>query len=73
MVVDPYLERFVELVDVAKAEGDIRNVNVTLLSLMLGQISAITRDKEMLRAAGLTGEEAVLEIDRLLWDGICKC
>ena len=26
LVVDPYLERFVELVDVAKAEGDIRNM-----------------------------------------------
>jgi hypothetical protein len=28
------------------------------------------RDEETLRASGLTTEEAALEVDRLIWDGV---
>jgi hypothetical protein len=40
------------------------------VSALLTQVSFVTRDERVLGAAGLTGEEAVLQVDSLLWDGL---
>jgi AcrR family transcriptional regulator len=69
-VVQPYLDRIVELVGEAEEAGEIRHVNTRLLAEVLRQISMATRSERVLRASGITHEQAVLEIDSLVWDGL---
>jgi AcrR family transcriptional regulator len=71
-VVDRYIDRFVELVRLAEDAGEIRQVNVRFLGEVLRGIGFVTRDEHVLRASGLTSEEAVLEVDRMIWDGILR-
>jgi AcrR family transcriptional regulator len=71
-VVDPYIDRFVELVQRAADAGETRAVNVRFLGEVLRGIGFVTRDERVLRASGLTSEEAVLEVDRMIWDGILR-
>lgn len=71
-VVDPYIDRFVELVQAAEDAGEIRQVNNRLLGELLRGIGGVTRDERALRASGLTSEEAVLEVDRMIWEGILR-
>ena len=71
-VVDPYIDRFVELVQAAEDAGEIRQVNNRLLGELLRGIGSVTRDERALRASGLTSEEAVLEVDRMIWEGILR-
>ena len=70
LVVDRYIDRFVELVYAARDAGEIREVNIEFLGEMLRQIGFITRNDAVLSATGLTSEKAVIEIDRMVWDGI---
>ena len=69
-VVDRYIDRFVELVRCAEEAGEIRHVNTRFLGEVLRQIGFVTRDERALSASGLTSEQAVLEVDALLWDGM---
>ena len=69
-VVDQYIDRFVEFVRLAQDAGEIRAVNVRFLGEMLRQIGLLTRNDRVLAASGLTSEQAVIEIDRIIWDGI---
>lgn len=69
-VVDPYIDRFVELVRLAEEAGEVRPVNAVFLAEVLRHIGFMTRDDRVLAAAGMTSEEAVLEVDRLLWEGL---
>lgn len=71
-VVDPYIDRFVELLEQAEAAGEVRPVNIRFLGEVLRAIGFVTRDERALSAAGLTSEEAVLEVDRLIWNGIIQ-
>ena len=72
VVVERYIDRFVELVAAAEEAGEIRRVNTHLLAEVLRQIGSVTRNDEVLRAAGLNHEQAVLEIDSLIWEGLLK-
>ena len=72
VVVEPYLDRFVELFKLAEDAGEIRSVNIRLLAEVLQQISLVTRSERALSASGLTHEQAVLEVDSLLWEGMRK-
>ena len=72
LVVERYIERFVELVEAAEEAGEIRPVNTRLLAEVLRQIGSVTRDDRVLNASGLTHEQAVLEVDSLIWDGLRK-
>ncbi len=69
-VVEPYIDRFVELVRAAEEAGEIRPVNSRLLAEVLRQIGTVTRNERVLRDSGLTHEQAVLEVDSLIWDGL---
>jgi AcrR family transcriptional regulator len=71
-VVERYIDRFVELVRLAEEADEIRPVNSRLLAEVLRQIGSVTRNDEVLRATGLTHEQAVLEIDSLIWEGLSK-
>lgn len=69
-IVERYLERFIELVQIAEDAGEIRPVNIRFLAEVLRQISVVTRNERVLSATGLTHEQAVLEVDSLLWEGV---
>jgi AcrR family transcriptional regulator len=71
-VVERYIERFVDLLDAAEMAGEIRPTSTHFLAEVLRQISSLTRDDEVLRASGLTHEQAVLEVDSLMWEGLLK-
>jgi AcrR family transcriptional regulator len=70
LIVDGYIDRFVELVEEAQAAGEVGPVNTRFLGEMLRQVGFVTRDQRVLTASGLTSEEAILEVDRIVWDGI---
>jgi AcrR family transcriptional regulator len=70
IIVDGYIDRFVELVEEAQAAGEVGPVNTRFLGEMLRQVGFVTRDQRVLAASGLTSEEAILEVDRIVWDGI---
>ena len=69
-VVERYLNRFAELVRLAEDAGEIRPVNIRFLAEVLRGISYVTRSERVLSATGLSHEQAVLEVDALLWDGM---
>ena len=69
-VVDRYIDRIIELVQNAAEDGEIRPVNVRFLGEVLRQIGFATRDEAVLSACGLTSEQAVLEVEGIIWDGI---
>ena len=71
-VAERYIDRFVELLDEAEKAGEIRPTNTRFLAEVLRQISSLTRNEEVLRASGLSHEQAVLEIDSLMWEGLLK-
>ncbi len=69
-IADRFVKRFVELLDDAVAAGEIRPMNTRFLAEILRQIARLIRDERILRASGLTSEQAALEVDGLIWDGI---
>ena len=69
-IVDTWIDRFVELLDAAVAAGEVRPANTRFLAMVLRQIGLVTRDERVLGLAGLTAEQAVLEVDALVWQGI---
>ena len=69
-IVDRYIDRFVELVALAQEAGEVRAINVRFLGEMLRQIGFVTRDERLLSTVGFTREAAVVEVDRIVWDGI---
>jgi AcrR family transcriptional regulator len=70
MIADRYIDRFVDLVGDAVEAGEVRPVNSRFLGEVLRQLGVAARDETTLTASGLTGEEAVLVIDSILWDGL---
>jgi AcrR family transcriptional regulator len=70
VIADRFVRRFVELLDDAVAAGEIRPMNTQFLAEILRQIARLIRDEHILRASGLTSEQAALEVDGLIWDGI---
>jgi AcrR family transcriptional regulator len=69
-IVDDYIDRFVELVEDAQAAGEVRRVNTRFLGEMLRQVGFVTRDEHVLAVSGLNHEQGVLEVDRIVWEGI---
>jgi AcrR family transcriptional regulator len=69
-IVDRYIDRFIQLVTLAQDSGEVRPINSRFLGEMLRQIGFVTRDERVLRESGLTCEQAVLEVDRIVWEGI---
>lgn len=67
---DRFVARFVGLLDVAVEAGEMKPMNTRFLGHLLRQINRVIRDEHVLRDSGLTSEEAGLQVDRLLWDGL---
>ncbi len=69
-VADPFIDRFTELLKDGIAAGEIRPLNTRFVAQLLRQIALVTRDESLISPAGLTAEEALLEVDALVWEGI---
>ena len=71
-VADRFVMGFIELIERAQDAGEVRPVNTRFLAELLNHIGFITRDERVLRVSGLTREEAFLEVEGIIWDGIRK-
>jgi AcrR family transcriptional regulator len=69
-VSDRFIDRFVELLDEAVAAGEVGAVNTRFLAPVFRAMALVIRDEQVLAASGLTAEQAILEIDAVIWDGI---
>ena len=69
---EPFIDRFVELLDDAVKAGRAGATNTRFLALVLRQIALLVRDEQVVGSCGLTADEAMLEVDRMIWDGIQK-
>jgi len=67
---DRFVARFSELIDEAGQEGEIRPVNARFMAGLFRHIAAAVRDEDLLDSAGLSAAEALLEIDKIIWDGL---
>jgi AcrR family transcriptional regulator len=70
IVSDRFIERFSALLEEAARAGEIRPLNVRFAVGMFRYIAFAIRDEDLLAAAGLTAQEALLEVDRIIWDGV---
>jgi AcrR family transcriptional regulator len=69
-VADPFIDRFVELLDLAVEANEVRPLNTRFLGEVLRQVAWVLRNEQVLQASGLTAEFGMLEIDQLIWSGI---
>jgi gluconokinase len=72
IVSNRFIERFSALLEEAAEAGEIRPVNVRFTVGMFRYIAFAIRDEDLLAEAGLTAREALLEVDRMLWDGMSR-
>jgi AcrR family transcriptional regulator len=69
---EPFMDRFRVLVDDAVDAGELRPVNTGFLAQVLRQIALLVRDEDVLGACGITADQAMLELDRMIWDGLLR-
>jgi AcrR family transcriptional regulator len=69
-VSDGFIDRFVELLDDAVDAGEIRPMSTLFLAQVFRQMAVVVRDERTLQTSGLTAEQALLEVDRMIWDGL---
>jgi AcrR family transcriptional regulator len=71
-VSDRFIDRFVGLLDQAVAAGEVKAVNTRFLAPVFRAMALVIRDEQTLTASGLMAEQAILEIDAVIWDGIAR-
>jgi len=67
---DRFIDRFVELLDEAVVAGEVDAVNTRFIAQVFRAMARVVRDEENLATSGLTAEQALLELDGVIWDGI---
>jgi AcrR family transcriptional regulator len=70
IVSNRFIDRFVELLDEAVEAGDIEPANTRFLAHLFRQMALVVRNEALLSGSGITASDAVIEIDRIMWDGI---
>jgi hypothetical protein len=71
-VTDPFIARFVELLDLAIEAGEVRPLNTGFLGEVLRRIAWVIRDEQVLRANGMRAEDGLLVVDDMVWNGILE-
>jgi AcrR family transcriptional regulator len=69
-VSEPFLNRFVGLLDEAVRAGEIEPTNTCFLAHVFRSIAFLIRDEEILSLCGLTAGQAMLQTERMFWGGI---
>ena len=67
---EPFIDRFRELLDEAIDAGELEPMNTCFLAQALRQIAFLVRDEQVLSACGITADQAMLEVDRMIWNGL---
>jgi len=67
---EPFIDRFSELLDDAVEAGELAPMNTRFLAQVLRQMALVVRDERVLGACGITADQAMLEVDRMIWDGL---
>lgn len=67
---DGFIDRFDELLDEAVDSGELRPVNTRFLTHVFRHMAVVIRDERALMDSGLTPEQALLELDGFIWDGL---
>ena len=67
---DGFIDRFVELLDEAVNAGEIGPANTRFLAHVFRQLAVVIRDERALTESGLTAEQALLQVDQMIWDGL---
>jgi AcrR family transcriptional regulator len=67
---DTFINRFADLLNEAIEAGEVRPVNTRFLAHVLRQMALVIRDEQLLSKCGLTHTQALLEVERIIWDGI---
>jgi AcrR family transcriptional regulator len=66
-----FIERFVQLLDDAVEAGELEITNTRFLAHVFRQIALIVRDEEVLSLCGISAAQAMLEVERVFWGGMC--
>jgi AcrR family transcriptional regulator len=69
-IVSRFLARFNELLEDAVKAGEVRPINTRFMAQALRQIALFVWDEECMRACNLTPDEAMAEMDAMIWEGI---
>ena len=69
-VSDGFIDRFVELLDEAVKADEIRPMNTRFLAHVFRQVAVAIRDEQALLESGLTAEQALLQVDEMIWEGL---
>ena len=69
-IANPFIDRFVELLDLAVEASEVRPINTRFVAEVLRQIATVLRDERVLRSSGLTVGQGMLEIDQMIWEGL---
>jgi len=67
-----FVDQFAEYVDAAASAGEVRPVNPRFMALLIRQMAVLTRNDEVLATCGMTRDDALREIDTLIWEGISR-
>lgn len=65
-----FVGQFADFINMAIEAGEVRPINARFLALMFRQIALVARDEETVAECGLTNEEALHEVELLIWEGI---
>jgi AcrR family transcriptional regulator len=67
---EPFIDRFRGLLDEAVDAGELEPMNTCFLAQALRQIAFLVRDEQVLGICGITADQAMLEVDRMIWNGL---
>lgn len=70
IVSNRFIDRFIDLLDNAIKTGEIKPTNSRFLAYLFRQIAFVVRDEQLLSDCGITASDALIEIDRIIWDGV---
>lgn len=65
-----FIDRFVQLLDDAVAAGEIAPVSTRFMATALRQMAMLVRDEQLLTESGITAEQAMLQLDQMIWSGL---
>jgi AcrR family transcriptional regulator len=70
---DAFINRFADLLTEAIEAKEICPINTRFLAQVLRQMALVIRDEQLLRECELNHTQALLEVERVIWNGIrCK-
>jgi AcrR family transcriptional regulator len=67
---DRFIDRFVQLLDEAVDAGEARPINTRFFAHLFRQMALLIRDGHILVEDGITADQAMAQIDAMIWDGI---